>query len=261
VIIVILIIIPIYTMFKYSISDRSSIIPKNGIIPLWPNNPTFQMFSYLMQTKDFIVAAYTSLKVSVTTVVISLLLGAPAAFILARRNIPGKFILVIGIISIRYFPDISTVIPVAELYLKLNLFNTWIGAAMAHTLLSTPYVIYISMAVFETIPIELEQQAMILGAGKSYTFFRIILPLAVPGLAAAAIYTFMLSWDEFIFAYFLLNFGGDPTLPVYLTKILTTMPQQNMLAATSVILSIPVIIFTFFVQKYVEKGLTLGAIK
>lgn len=258
---VILILIPIYTMFKYSISDVSSVVTGGKPIPLWPYHPTLEQFTYLMQKHDFMSAALASLKISIGTVILSLLLGTPAAFILARRNIPGKFILIIGVISIRYFPDVSSVVPVAELFLKLGIFNTWISAMLAHTLLATPYVIYIAMSVFETIPIELEQQAQILGASKTYSFVKIILPLAVPGLAAAAIYTFLLSWDEFIFSYFLLNFGGEPTLPVYLKKILTVMPQQQMLAATSVILSIPVIIFTFFTQKYVEKGLTLGAIK
>ena len=261
VIMIIIILIPIYTMFKYSISDKLSITTGGSPIPLWPYNPTMEVFKYLMENKDFLSAAIASLQISIGTVLLSLLLGAPAAYILARKNIPGKFILIMGIISIRFFPDISSIVPVAEFFLWLGIFNTWASAILAHTLLAAPYVIYISMAVFETIPIELEQQAMIMGASKTYSFVKIILPLAVPGLAAAAIYTFLLSWDEFIFSYFLLNFGGDPTLPVYLNKILSSTPSQAMVAATSVILSIPVIIFTFFVQKYVEKGLTLGALK
>ena len=100
-----------------------------------------------------------------------------------------------------------------------------------------------------------------LGAGKLYSFVHIILPVALPGLAAAAIYVFLLSWDEFIFAYFLLVFGYLSTLPVLLRKILSWTPQHNLLAAISVLLSLPVIIFTFVVQKYMRTGAGGGAIK
>jgi ABC-type glycerol-3-phosphate transport system permease component len=255
------VVIPIYTMFKYSISDISSINTGGRPIPLWPYHPTFEVFDYLMKTKDFVNAAYTSLRVSFVTVILSLVLGVPTAYVLARKSIPGLSVLLIGVLAIRYAPDISSVVPLAEFFVRVNLFNSWLSAVFSHTLLSVPYVIFMTMPVFSTIPLELEQQAYILGAGKFYTFTKIILPLAIPGVAAAAIYTFFLSWDEFIFAYFLLNFGGDITLPVYLKKILSGMPQQNMLAAMSVILSIPVIIFTFFVQKYVVQGMTLGAVK
>jgi multiple sugar transport system permease protein len=117
------------------------------------------------------------------------------------------------------------------------------------------------MGVFETIPRDLDEQAQILGASKLYSFTRIILPVALPGLAAAAIYVFLLSWDEFIFAYFLLAFGDLSTLPVLLKKILSWTPQHNLLAAISVMLSIPVIVFTFVVQKYMRTGATAGAVK
>ena len=136
-----------------------------------------------------------------------------------------------------------------------------LGVALAHSLLSIPYVIFIAMGVFETIPRDLDEQAQILGASKLYSFTRIIIPVALPGLAAAAIYVFLLSWDEFIFAYFLLAFGDLSTLPVLLKKILSWTPQHNLLAAISVMLSIPVMIFTFLVQKYMRTGATAGAVK
>ena len=165
------------------------------------------------------------------------------------------------LISVRLFPDIVSVVPVVEIFIKLRLINTKIGVALAHSLLSIPYVIFIAMGVFETIPKDLDEQAQIMGASKLYSFVRVILPVALPGLAAAAIYVFLLSWDEFIFAYFILAFGNLSTLPVMLQKILSWTPQHNLLAAISVMLSIPVIIFTFIVQKYMRAGATAGAVK
>jgi len=261
IIMIIIIIVPIYMMFKYSISDRSSVVTGGAVIPLWPYQPTTEQFGGLFENKDFISAAFTSFGIALLTVCISLGLGAPAAFSLARYKIPGKAIMMILIISIRLFPDVISVIPVTETFIKLKLTNTIFGVSLAHTLLAIPYVIYIAMGVFETIPKDLEEQAQILGASKLYAFLKIIIPIALPGLAAAAIYVFLLSWNEFIFSYFLLLFGESTTLPVLLKKILSWTPQHNLLAAISVMLSVPVIIFTFFVQKYMQAGMTAGAVK
>jgi len=261
IIMIIIIIVPIYMMFKYSISDRSSVVTGGAVIPLWPYQPTTEQFKGLFENKDFINAAFTSFGIALLTVCISLGLGAPAAFSLARYKIPGKAIMMILIISIRLFPDVISVIPVTETFIKLKFTNTIFGVSLAHTLLAIPYVIYIAMGVFETIPKDLEEQAQILGASKLYAFLKIIIPIALPGLAAAAIYVFLLSWNEFIFSYFLLLFGESTTLPVLLKKILSWTPQHNLLAAISVMLSVPVIIFTFFVQKYMQAGMTAGAVK
>ena len=132
---------------------------------------------------------------------------------------------------------------------------------MTHTMLSLPYVIFICIGVFESIPKDLEEQAIILGTSKFYAFLKVILPVAKTGLAAAAIYVFLLSWNEFIFAYFLLFQTTNVSLPVYLNRVLTWTPQRNFIAAISVLLSFPVIIFTFLVQRYIVSGMTAGAVK
>jgi len=258
---IIIILGPIYMMFKYSISDRSSVVTGGAVIPLWPYQPTTEQFNGLFGDKSFVYTAFTSLGIALLTVCISLGLGAPAAFSLARYKIPGKALMMVLLISVRLFPDVVSVIPVTEAFIKLKLTNSILGVSLAHTLLGIPYVIYIAMGVFETIPKDLEEQAQILGASKLYAFLKIIIPIALPGLAAAAIYVFLLSWNEFIFSYFLLLFGESITLPVLLKKILSWSPQHNTLAAISVMMSVPVIIFTFIVQKYMQAGATAGAVK
>lgn len=261
IIMIIIVLIPVFIMFKYSISDRSSVVTGGKPIPLWPYHPTTEQFRGLLAMDNFIRAFLISLQTALLSVIFSLVIGTPAAWVLARYRFPGILVLATLLISIRFFPDIVSVIPVAEVFIKIGLINTITGVAMAHSLLSIPYVIFIAMGVFETIPRDLEDQARILGAGRIYSFIKITLPVALPGLAAAAIYVFLLSWDEFIFAYFLLAFGDLSTLPVLLQKILSWTPQHNLLAAISVMLSLPVIIFTFFVQKYMQAGATAGAVK
>jgi multiple sugar transport system permease protein len=256
-----IVMVPLFMMVKYAISDRSSVVTGGAVIPLWPYHPTLEQFQALAAMDRFMGAALTSLEIALLSVIISLIIGTPAAYALVRHRFPGALVLATFLISVRFFPDIVSVVPIVETFTAVGLANSVIGVAMAHSLLSIPYVIFIAMGVFEAIPPDLDEQAQVLGASKAYSFIRVILPVALPGLAAASIYVFLLSWDEFIFAYFLLIFGDLSTLPVLLQKILSWTPQHNLLAAISVMLSIPVILFTFIVQKYMQTGATAGAIK
>jgi multiple sugar transport system permease protein len=219
------------------------------------------MYQFLFTDSHFYAVLINSIIVSISTVILSMLLGVPAAYVLGRYQIPGRKILLLGIISVRMFPDIASVIPIVEFFIKLGLHQTYTGVVLAHTLLALPYVIFIGIGAFESIPHDLEQQAWVMGADRFQTFFKILFPLAIPGLAAAAIYTFLLSWDEFIFSYFLM-FGRQEifTLTLYLNGIKYAEPQ-NLLAAISVCLSVPVIIFSMMVQRYMIAGVSTGSVK
>lgn len=255
---------PIFVLFKYSISDKESIITGGKYPePLWPFSVDLEIFKVLFGREDFLLAGLASLQIAALTVLFCLLLGTPTAFALARFKIPGIGVILFFLLSVRLFPDISAVIPVAEQLLRkpFSHLPAVVLVALAHTLLSLPYTVYIAQGIFETIPRDLEEQAQVLGAKRSYAFWKILIPLALPGLAAAAIYTFFLSWNEFIFAYFLMFKETTVSLPVYLLRILSWAPQKNFIMAISLVISVPVIIFTFLVQKYMRAGLTAGAVK
>ncbi|MEW6042293.1 MAG: carbohydrate ABC transporter permease [Elusimicrobiota bacterium] len=260
---VIMVILPVFFMFKFSISDRSSIVTGGAVMPLWPYRISFQAYKhFLLENKNFLNVMLNSLRLASLTILFSMILGVPAAYVLARTRIHGKIFFIICLISVRFFPDICSAVPVVKIFIKFHLYGIFTGAALAHTLLALPYVIFISQGVFESIPMDLEDQAMVLGAGRVKAFMIIIIPLALPGLAAAAIYTFLLSWDEFIFVYFLLNFSNIETLTLFLKSKLTDgMRQENFLAAISMLLSLPVIFFTFIIQKYMKSGIVAGAVK
>jgi len=254
----------IYVMFKYSIADRASIITGGKYPePLWPFQPNFDQYKNLFGKRDFIISGIFSLEVALFTVIFSLILGAPVAFVMSRYKFPGLGSIAITIIAIRFFPDIVAVIPVAEWFLKppLVYLPAMVQVSLAHTVLSLPYVVYICQGIFEAIPKDLEEKARILGASKLYAFLHVIVPVVLPGIAAVAIYTFLLSWNEFIYAYFLLFQSANTTLPVYMLRLLTWTPQRNYLVALAVILSLPVILFTFLVQRYMITGMTAGAVK
>ena len=253
---------PLYILLKYSISDSASINTGGGPVPLWPYEPNLRIFTYLFSDPEFWQVVGNSLFIALSAVGFSMLLGVPAAYVLARHRVPGRKFFLLGLISIRLFPDIASVIPVTVFFISLDVHSSYIGVILAHTLLALPYVLFIGVSAFECIPRDLEEQATVMGANHFQIFFRILVPIAVPGLIAAAIYTFLLSWDEFIFAHFLLDPGGRiQTLTLYLRNQISFQPPQNLLAAISVCLSLPVIIFSFFVQKYMVSGMTSGSVK
>ena len=258
---IIIVIGPVYLLVKYSISDIGSINTGGEPIPFWPAHPTLSVYRYLFTDRHFYVVLGNSFFIALMSVLCSMLLGVPAAYILGRYRIPGRRIVLLGIISVRLFPDIASVIPIVEFFIRIHAHQTYWGVILAHTLLALPYVIFIGIGAFEAIPKELEDQAWVMGANRYQTFIKILFPLAVPGLAAAAIYTFLLSWDEFIFVYFL-TFGRQEmfTLTLYLNGLKYAEPQ-NLLAATSVCLSIPVIIFSMVVQRYMIVGISSGSVK
>lgn len=256
-----IIIAPVYLLVKYSISDISSINTGGEPIPLWPYHPTLSIYMYLFTDARFYQVLLNSVFIALSTVLLSMVLGVPAAYVLGRFKIPGRKMLLLGIISVRLFPDIASVIPIVELFIKIGVHQTYLGVIMAHTLLALPYVIFIGMGAFESIPHDLEQQAWVMGANRFQTFTKILFPLAIPGLAAAAIYTFLLSWDEFIFSYFLMLGRQEIfTLTLYLNGIKYAEPQ-NLLSAISVCLSLPVIVFSLMVQRYMVAGITTGSMK
>ena len=255
------IVLPVYMMFQFSISDRDSIITGGEYPPPWfPFHPTFDMYGSMLKDARMIDAALMSIVIAVLTVILTLIIGAPTAFGLARYKIPGSAVLLVAILGIRFFPDVAAAVPILELFTKIGLTKNIWGVMLTHTLVSLPYVIFISMGVFASIPRDLEEQAHVLGASKLYSFVHVVLPVAAPGLAASAIYTFLLSWNEFIFAYFLL-WGGTDTLPVFLQRTLFETPPINLLMTIAVIITVPVIIFTFATQKYMKMGMTAGSVK
>src|SRR5690554_2341178 len=252
---------PVYLLLKYSVSDINSINTGGSPVPMWPYNPTLQAYVYLFSDSHFYQVLLNSLFISLFTIILGMVLGIPASYVLGRYKIPGRKVLLLMIISVRLFPDIASVIPVVEFFIKFGMHQTYLGVILAHTLLALPYIIFIGAGAFESIPDDLEGQAIILGANRFQTFFKILFPLAMPGLAAAAIYTFLLSWDEFIFSYFLMLGKQEIyTLTLYLNGIKYAEPQ-NLLAAISVCLSIPVIAFSFMVLKYMVAGISAGSVK
>jgi multiple sugar transport system permease protein len=267
VVILIATLLPLYVMFKYSISDKASwVTGGNYPVPWWPFSPTLENFFYYLKDRRFWSNAGMSVQIAGLTVLLSIALGVPAAYSLTRFKFPAVGVLLFFIISIRTVPDVASAVPMARLFAGrvLGTLPVILKIALTHCLFGLPYIIFVTQGIFETIPKDLDEQAYMLGASRAYIFLRIITPLVVPGVAAAAIYVFILSWNEFLFAYFITATSPASTVPlaVYMKNIFgVSSPNPVQLSLISLIVSVPVLVFTFVIQKYIVAGATAGAVK
>ena len=259
--------IPLYILIRYAISDKASWVTGGRYpVPIWPFAPTSENLLYYLSDKRFWGNALMSLRIAGITVGISTILGVPAAYAFTRFKFPLVGVMMFSLISIRMIPDVAAAIPAAKVFAESLLVHlpTEGKVAIAHSLFGLPYMIFVVQGIFETIPKDIDEQAYILGASKTYTFTRIVAPLVVPGIAASAIYVFILSWNEFLYAYFITSTSSVSSIPlaVYMKNLFgISSPSHVQLSCISLIVSAPVLITTFFIQKYIVAGATEGAVK
>ncbi len=205
--------------------------------------------------------AYNSLLIAGGSVLLSLLLAIPAAYALARFDFRAKDNLLFYILSTRMFPPIALAIPLFLLYRDIKLLDTHLGMILIYTVFNLSFAIWMLKGFFQDIPKEIEESGLLDGCTQFSVLWRVLLPLVAPGVAATMVFCFVLSWNEFLFAL-LLTRAQATTLPVALAgfKDLRGIMWGQM-AAASMFCIVPLLIFTFAVQKYLVRGLTFGAMK
>lgn len=237
------------TFFPKQITWQHYLDSIEGILS--PNNPFMQFF-------------INSTIVSSLSTVLCIGIGAFAAYSLARFKLKGKRNerLSFAILTARMLPPIVVVIPLYLIMQKLGLINTLWAMMIVYTGFNLPFVVWMMKAFFEEIPVELEESAMIDGHSRMMAFFTVVLPLAIPGLVATSIFTVILTWNEFLFAMFLLNSTEMMTLPAGISTFITQYKTNwGALCAAATISIIPVLLFSFVVQKHLVRGMTMGAVK
>lgn len=195
---------------------------------------------------------------------ISLVFGTLAGYSLARFPFTPAFKknASFWILSTRMIPPIVTVIPIFLIFRDLRLLNTHQGLIILYTGFSLPFTTWMMRAFLRDIPVELEESAMVDGNTRIVAFIRIVLPLASPGLAATAVFSAILLWNEFLFALIISTTSASITLPVGIAGFVSQFEVLwGEMSAVSTVAIIPIIIFTLLVQRYLVRGLTLGAVK
>jgi len=215
----------------------------------------------LITSEAFFSYFKNSLILSVGSVLISLVLGMPAAYALARLRFAAKESLAFTYLSFRFVPEVTIILPLYVIYQRLRLYNTFTGLILVYQLISLPLMIWMMRSYFEEIPLAIEQAARTDGYSWGGAFFRLILPLAAPGIAATLILAFIFCWNNFVFGLML---GGTSTQPVtvgLLSFMGTNEVQWGLMAAATVIAITPEILMALAVQRYMIRGLTFGAVK
>lgn len=228
---------------------------------LWPSKFSLEnyrnMFNYLPIAKYFM----NSLVTAAISTILSVFLGAMAAYGISRfSSITGNYFLLFTLV-IRMVPMISIAIPMYMIIKNLGLIDTQLALILVYTSLNVPFAIWLMIGFFDSIPKEFDEAARVDGCGWLGSFIRIILPISLPGLATTAIFTFMLAWNDFLFSL-LMTSTNAKTATVGISEFLTAYNLDlGPMTAAAISFSLPVMIFSFFVQRYIVSGMTLGAVK
>ncbi len=217
---------------------------------------------HVLSGSDFVTAFVNSLVVSFGAVLLSLCVGVPTAYALARFPFRGRSLLFLSLLIMRMLPPIAVLVPMYVLFNKAGLVNTRFSVVLAYTTFSLPLVVWIMRGFFEELPMELEESAWIDGATRWQTFARVVLPLVRPEIVAAAILSLVLAWNDFLFAAVLTN-SATRTLPVLMAAYSggDTGIDWGSMTASGMLVVLPVIVFSLFAQRHLITGLSSGAVK
>jgi multiple sugar transport system permease protein len=230
-------------------------------VPKWLFSPTLANYPAVFIDKEYWPLALNSLIISLSSTALCMLIGAPAAYVFARMDFAGKEDLFFFFLTTRMAPPISIAVPMFLFFTALGLIDTVYAVVIAHTSFNLSLVVWMMRGFFADIPKEIDEAAVMDGRSRLGAFFFIIAPLAAPGMAATAVLCFILSWNEFLYAFILVAFEGRPLtvgIPGLVTPHGTLWGQ---VAAVAIVATLPIVIFTFIVQRQLVRGLTFGAVK
>jgi multiple sugar transport system permease protein len=258
--IVIFCLFPFYWMVNISLKTGPDLSAADFV----PPHPTLENYRSIFKNNDFTMGLRNSAIVALTTTFLSLIVGSFAAYALARLKVKGKFWLLAIILSVSTFPGIAIAAPLFKLWTDVGLYNTLIGLIIPYLTFALPLTIYTLTSFFREIPKDLEEAALVDGATRFQAFYKVVVPLAAPGMATAAILTFIAAWNEFLFAITLTSSQSARTVPASIAFFTGSTEHEvplGTISAASVVISIPLILMVLFFQKRIVAGLTAGAVK
>ena len=228
---------------------------------LWPSSPDFSRYGDVLDA-GFATALKSSLIVSIGTTVGGVAVAALAGYALARFKMPLRRTLAFMIMAVQMFPMVVLIIPLFVVMRNLNLLDSYLGLIIAYLSFTTPLAIWMLKGFLEAIPKEMEEAAMTDGATRVGAMWRVVLPLAGPGLAATSIFAFIAAWNEFLFALtFITKDESRKPLPVVLQSFVG-LSQENWgaIMAASVLFTLPVLVFFLLVQRRLTQGMVAGSV-
>ncbi len=227
-----------------------------------PAEFTLKNFQQLFEQTRFLTYFKNSVIISFTTVVLTMIIGSAGAYSLTRFKFYGREKIASLILFTYMFAPIMIVIPFYVLIKKIGLANTHTALIMAYTAFCLPFSLWLLRSFFQSIPLALEKAALIDGASRLEAVIYVVLPLALPGIIATGIFTFILAWNDYIFVRILITSDELKTLSVGIADLYNaTVIDWGMIMAGSMLITVPVLIFFVFVQRYLIAGWGAGAMK
>lgn len=210
---------------------------------------------------NFMLKVANSIEAGLAAVLVSIASGTPAAYAIARINFPYKDNIYFTYVTFRFLPPFVAIIPLFIMYGYLKLYDSLVGLTLAYILISLPLTVWMMVPFFEQIPKDIEEAATIDGCSGFSLFRRILLPLIKPGIAATMALNFIFCWNDFIFGLILTFQQAQPVQYAMSLFVSYAVVHWGQMAAAGVICAIPILVFFVFVQKYIIRGLTFGAVK
>jgi multiple sugar transport system permease protein len=259
--IVLAVIFPLIWMIVTSVKPQSELF---SIPPtLMPETMTFEHYQRLLTDTPFLQYFRNSMILAVTTTVVVVALGTLGAYSLVRFKYRGRATLATLVLFTYLMPSVVLVIPLYLMMAKLGLANTLASLVIAYTTFALPYALWLLRSFMSSIPVDLESAALVDGAGRMGAFVDVILPQALPGIVSTALFTFILCWNEYLFALVLVNSDSVRPLTAGTVNMLITSfnIDWSLLMAASVMMSLPLIVIFTFLQGTLTKGFGAGAVK
>lgn len=251
---------PLFWLLKVSVTPNDLLYSEG--VRMWPSSTTLDHFRFVLANSEFPRFFANSLIVSGSTAVISTVLAALMGYALSRFQFRGKLWIAALLLITQMFPLVMLVAPIFKILSPLGLTNSLTGLIIVYSAFNVPFASFLMQGFFDGIPSDLEQAAMIDGADRFTAFRHIILPLALPGVAATLGFVFTAAWSEMIFALMLISGSEKATFPVgLLTFVSKFSVDYGQMMAAGVLALIPACLFFLLIQRYLVQGMTAGAVK
>ncbi len=250
---------PIYWMILSSLRAPQKLFLDTSLF-FWP--PDFSSYKSLLQLTNYPINFLNSVLMAVATIVIAMMLASFIAYGATRLRFRGKTTLIASMLFAYMFPPLMLVIPMSALFRMVGLSDSLWGLLLAHLAISLPLGVWLLWGFFKSMPFDLEEAAMVDGCSQFGAFIKIVLPLSAPGLITVGIFSFLLSWADYVFALILIMSDDRKTLPVALASMLGAQDLRwgEILAGASLI-ALPLFVIFTFCYRYFVAGLTAGALK
>lgn len=247
---------PFYWILKTSFEPTGVMYNQIALVP-----PEFTLQHYRKALRsDFLHSVTNSLIVAVGTTVLTTVASLLGAYGILRYSFPGRGGVARLVLLTYMFPHVALIVPMYELASDLGLLGNPLILVIVHTMLSLPFCMWILQAFLQDIPRELEEAAMVEGASEFEAFYHVTIPQAMPGIIAAGTFAFIMSWGEYMFAYVLMTDSASHTVPVALNQLVGSYAiDWGLLAAVSVIATLPVLAVFWLMAKYLGEGIAKGS--